>query len=142
MHMITDGRDTPPESAIRFNDVLEAFLGENPGVVASVSGRYYTMDRDRRWPRTQMGYEVIANHQGEEGRAAVSVRQALQESYAAGVTDEFVLPVAIETGGRDVTVQPGDTLVSTTSALTVCGKLCARSCSRALTGLSGRLFTT
>lgn len=111
IHVITDGRDTPPESAIRFNQRLEAFLAENPGVVASVSGRYYTMDRDRRWPRTQKGYEVIANHQGEEGRTAVSVREALQESYAAGVTDEFVLPVAIETGGKDVTVQPGDTLV-------------------------------
>lgn len=111
IHVITDGRDTPPESAIRFNERLAAYLAEHPGTVASVSGRYYTMDRDRRWPRTEKGYEVIANHRGEDGRTAASVHEALEASYAAGVTDEFVLPVAIDTGGRDVTVQPGDTLL-------------------------------
>jgi 2,3-bisphosphoglycerate-independent phosphoglycerate mutase len=111
IHIITDGRDTPPESAIRFTETLEAYLADNPGVVASVSGRYYTMDRDRRWPRTQKGYEVIANHHGEEGRTAASLREALQASYAAGITDEFILPVALDVGGRDVTVEPGDTLV-------------------------------
>ncbi len=111
VHVITDGRDTPPESAIRFAEALENYLAANPGVVASVTGRYYTMDRDRRWPRTQKGYEVIANHLGEEGRTAASLRQALLASYAVGVTDEFVLPVALDVGSQDVTVQPGDTLI-------------------------------
>ncbi|MCA9936037.1 MAG: 2,3-bisphosphoglycerate-independent phosphoglycerate mutase, partial [Anaerolineales bacterium] len=108
LHLITDGRDTPPESSEDFLNDLEAY--SKPVTVASVSGRYYTMDRDKRWPRTQMGYEVIANHQGHEGRTAVSAREAITQSHAEGVTDEFVLPVAIDTE-RDVTVKPGDSLI-------------------------------
>jgi 2,3-bisphosphoglycerate-independent phosphoglycerate mutase len=111
IHLISDGRDTPPESGIIFAEDLQQFLQENPAVVASVSGRYYTMDRDRRWERIQKGYNVIALHQGEEGRTASSVEEALQASYDAGVSDEFVLPVAIDVGDHDVKVKPGDCLV-------------------------------
>jgi 2,3-bisphosphoglycerate-independent phosphoglycerate mutase len=111
LHLISDGRDTPPESALEFAGKLDKFLEGNPAVVASVSGRYYTMDRDRRWERIQKGYEVIAAHRGENGRTADSVKEALQVSYDAGVTDEFVLPFAINVGDRDVTVKPGDCLV-------------------------------
>ncbi|MCP4415243.1 MAG: 2,3-bisphosphoglycerate-independent phosphoglycerate mutase, partial [Chloroflexi bacterium] len=67
LHMITDGRDTPPQSARPFTQKLEKYLTNHPGVIASVSGRYYTMDRDKRWQRTAMGYRVIANHEGHEG---------------------------------------------------------------------------
>ncbi|UCC50681.1 MAG: 2,3-bisphosphoglycerate-independent phosphoglycerate mutase, partial [Anaerolineaceae bacterium] len=84
IHLITDGRDTPPESGIEFAEDLQQFLQENPAVVASVSGRYYTMDRDRRWERIQKGYNVIATHQGEDGRTATSVKEAMQASYDAG----------------------------------------------------------
>lgn len=111
IHVITDGRDTPPESGLRFAVGLEKFLSEYPGTLASVSGRYYTMDRDKRWPRIEKGYKVIALHEGEEGRTADTLSEALQASYAEGVTDEFVLPVAVNTGDRDVTVQPGDCLI-------------------------------
>ena len=111
IHLITDGRDTPPESGIEFADKLDQFLEENPAVVASVCGRYYTMDRDRRWQRIQKGYDVIASHRGENGRTAPSVKEALQASYDEGVTDEFILPVAIDVGNRDVVVEPGDCLV-------------------------------
>ncbi len=111
IHLITDGRDTPPESGMVFADKLEHFLDENPAVVASVSGRYYTMDRDRRWQRIQKGYDVIAAHQGENGRTAASVKEALQASYDEGVTDEFILPVAIKVGDRNVAIEPGDCLV-------------------------------
>jgi len=111
IHLITDGRDTPPESGMKFAGDLQQFLQENPAVVASVSGRYYTMDRDRRWERIQKGYNVIALHQGENGRTARSVEEALQASYDAGITDEFILPVAIDVGDRDVEVKPGDCLV-------------------------------
>lgn len=113
IHLITDGRDTPPDSAQEFAAKLDAFLADHPGVVASVCGRYYTMDRDKRWPRIQKGYEVIALHRGEEGATAVSVPAALEASYARGVTDEFVLPVAIDTGGKNVLVTPGDCLIFT-----------------------------
>lgn len=111
VHVITDGRDTPPESGMRFAADLEEYLSENPGTVASVCGRYYTMDRDRRWQRTEKGYKVMTQHEGEDGRTADSLTEALQAAYAEGMTDEFVLPVAINAGDRDVTVQPGDCLV-------------------------------
>lgn len=111
VHVITDGRDTPPESGLAFAERLEAFLQTHPGTIASLAGRYYTMDRDRRWDRTGRGYRAIALHEGEDLSEASSVTAALRASYAAGVTDEFVLPVAIDTGGRDVRVTPGDCLV-------------------------------
>ncbi len=113
LHLITDGRDTPPNSAIEFAAKLDAFLQIHPGVVASVCGRYYTMDRDKRWPRVQKGYDDIALHRGEEGATAVSVQAALQASYDNGITDEFVLPVAIDVGDRNVKVEPGDCLIFT-----------------------------
>ncbi|MCB0240410.1 MAG: 2,3-bisphosphoglycerate-independent phosphoglycerate mutase, partial [Anaerolineae bacterium] len=67
LHLITDGRDTPPESGIGFARDLEARLQHSRATVASVSGRYYTMDRDKRWQRTVLGYNVIALHQGVDG---------------------------------------------------------------------------
>jgi len=117
IHVITDGRDTPPESALGFALKLETYLSQHPGIVASVSGRYYTMDRDKRWARTEIGYRVIALHEGYraegsgEPRTAPSLSAALRASYAEGVTDEFVWPVAIDTGSRDVRVEPGDTVI-------------------------------
>lgn len=111
LHLITDGRDTPPESSADFLLALEAYQQQKAVVVASVSGRYYTMDRDKRWPRSQMGYEVIARHQGHEGRTAVSARAAIAQSHAQGVTDEFVWPTAVDTGSHDVTIRPGDSLI-------------------------------
>lgn len=111
LHLITDGRDTPPESALRFAQTLSEFLKQNPTTVASVSGRYYTMDRDQRWDRTGKGYKVIALHEGESGRTASSVEEALTVSYAEGTTDEFILPVALDVGERNVKVEPGDCLI-------------------------------
>jgi 2,3-bisphosphoglycerate-independent phosphoglycerate mutase len=116
IHVITDGRDTPPESALGFARALETYLSTHPGVIASVTGRYYTMDRDKRWPRTELGYRAIALHEGfsvddSPPRTAPSLSAALGASYRDGVTDEFVLPVAIDVGGRDVDVAPGDTLI-------------------------------
>lgn len=117
LHIITDGRDTPPESALGFARELEKYLADNhTGIVASVCGRYYTMDRDKRWARTEMGYDVIALHQGyreADGseRVAASLSAAIEASYRDHVTDEFILPVAVETGGLDVSVKPGDALI-------------------------------
>ncbi len=116
IHLITDGRDTPPESGLGYAQELEAYLQQHPGTVASVSGRYYTMDRDKRWPRTELGYRVIALHQGyaaegESPRTAPSASAALSASYEAGVTDEFVWPVAIDVGERNVLIEPGDALI-------------------------------
>ena len=111
VHVITDGRDTPPQSGLGFVQKLESYLADHPGVIASVCGRYYTMDRDNRWERTAVGYRVMAEHEGHEGATAVSASAALEKSYADGLTDEFILPVAIEVGDRDVTITPGDCLI-------------------------------
>ncbi|MGB4872240.1 MAG: 2,3-bisphosphoglycerate-independent phosphoglycerate mutase [Candidatus Promineifilaceae bacterium] len=110
LHIITDGRDTPPQSSEDFLKPLEAYQQTNKVQVASVSGRYYTMDRDKRWPRIEMGYKAIAKHEGHEGRTAVSARAAIEQAHAENTTDEFILPVAIDCD-RDVTVQPGDVVV-------------------------------
>jgi 2,3-bisphosphoglycerate-independent phosphoglycerate mutase len=117
LHVITDGRDTPPESAMTFARDLEAYLADNhPGVIASVTGRYYIMDRDKRWARTELGYRDVALHEGApeaDGsmHIAPTLTAALEESYREGVTDEFVLPVAIDTGNLNVLVEPGDALI-------------------------------
>ncbi len=111
LHLITDGRDTPPHSAAEFVAELEAYLVDNPGTIASLCGRYYTMDRDKRWARIEKGYKVIVQHEGEGGNTAVSASEALKEAYAQGKTDEFILPVAIDSGEQDVTVAPGDCLL-------------------------------
>ena len=110
IHIITDGRDTPPRSGLRFLQELEAYLADRAGVIATVSGRYYTMDRDKRWPRTQAGYDLIVHHTGMNGQTAVSAQAAIEQAYAKDVTDEFIKPIAIETD-HPVTVEDGDSLI-------------------------------
>ena len=110
IHLITDGRDTSPESGLRYVKKLEAYLADNPGTIASICGRYYTMDRDKRWPRTEKGYRVMALHEGEDGKTAESASEALQASYSEDVTDEFMLPVAL-TSDKNVQIEAGDSLI-------------------------------
>ncbi len=124
IHVITDGRDTPPESALGFAWELESYLAEgHPGIIASAVGRYYIMDRDKRWPRTELGYRAVVYHEGyreEQGsmRVAPSLTAALENSYHDGITDEFVWPVAIDPLASEpdappvnVQVEPGDALI-------------------------------
>lgn len=123
LHVITDGRDTPPESALGYARSLESYLADNhPGVIASVTGRYYIMDRDKRWVRTEMGYRVEVLHEGyheADGslRVAPSLSAALEASYKDGVTDEFVLPVAIDEVGASSSVAPQNLLIEPGDAL-------------------------
>lgn len=91
VHAFTDGRDTAPDSAPRFlAELQEALPGDVP--IATVSGRYYAMDRDNRWERVQKAYDAIVHAKGE---GADSAAAALEAAQAAGVTDEFVLPTVI-----------------------------------------------
>jgi 2,3-bisphosphoglycerate-independent phosphoglycerate mutase len=93
VHAFLDGRDTPPQSAKGF---VAKFLGDvarAPGVrIATISGRYYAMDRDKRWDRVQLAYEALVDGKGQQ---AADAQAAIDQSYAAGKTDEFVLPTAI-----------------------------------------------
>ena len=91
MHCFMDGRDTPPESGIDFLRQLEQKMCEyGVGQIASVSGRYYAMDRDNRWERVEKAYRVMV-HGDTEARFSDPIA-AMRESYGKGVTDEFVMP--------------------------------------------------
>jgi 2,3-bisphosphoglycerate-independent phosphoglycerate mutase len=106
-HVFTDGRDTPPGSAIGFVQTLEKHLQKLPNArIASVVGRYYAMDRDKRWERTHKAYRLLTS---AEGKVFDSAQSAILASYAAGITDEFIEPCAIAPDGRAaVCIQPGD----------------------------------
>ena len=95
VHALLDGRDTPPSSALGFMLDLEARLAEiHPDArIASVGGRYYAMDRDKRWERTERGYDAIVH---AEGLHATSAASAIEEAYARDETDEFVMPTVID----------------------------------------------
>jgi 2,3-bisphosphoglycerate-independent phosphoglycerate mutase len=109
VHAITDGRDTPPHGAREYLRRLEEHLGKTGlGRVASVCGRYWAMDRDKRWDRTRKAYELYTR--GEGARAA-SAADAIEKSYAANVTDEFVEPAAVLENGAPVTVRDGDAVL-------------------------------
>ncbi len=106
LHAFLDGRDTPPQSALEYLETWNARFSRNALVsVATVSGRYYAMDRDKRWERVEKAYRAIAQGQGER---AISAKEAIEQSYAAGVHDEFVLPTVI---GAYAGVQPPDGMV-------------------------------
>jgi len=109
IHVITDGRDTPTESGIGFVKRIEDYISENNhGVIASVTGRYYAMDRDKRWERTNSAYQAMVNHNAD--KMASSATFAIQSSYDNDVTDEFILPVVIgDAEGK--TIDPGDAII-------------------------------
>jgi 2,3-bisphosphoglycerate-independent phosphoglycerate mutase len=89
LHMITDGRDTPPQAALGYLPELEALLQECGGHIGTVTGRYYVMDRDQRWDRVKRAWDAIVLG---AGAAAESAQVAIQRCYDAGKSDEFVLP--------------------------------------------------
>lgn len=109
-HAILDGRDTAPQSAPGFLEALEQTMQRlDIGRVASVSGRYYAMDRDNRWERIQLAYQAMVRGVGQ---TAQSASQAIRNGYERGETDEFVLPTIITEGGAAVgTMADGDGLV-------------------------------
>ncbi len=105
IHAITDGRDTPPRSAVDHLATLEkAIAGSGVGRIVSVCGRYWAMDRDKRWDRTERAYDLLL---AGVGSTAPSASEAIRASYAADVGDEFVEPTVIGEA-RDGRIQDGD----------------------------------
>ena len=92
LHMITDGRDTPPRCAREFVDPVEAALRQADGAVATVTGRYYAMDRDNRWERTEKAWRAVALGDGPRADNAVEV---IENAYAEGLGDEFIPPAVL-----------------------------------------------
>jgi 2,3-bisphosphoglycerate-independent phosphoglycerate mutase len=110
MHAWLDGRDTPPMSALEYMRELESDIAKiGVGKVATISGRYYAMDRDNRWDRIEKAYDALTIGNGLH---SVSAEMAIRESYNRCETDEFVLPTNIYAdGGEPVTVADGDSVV-------------------------------
>jgi len=110
IHVFTDGRDTLPKAAIRYVQGLQEFI-DNLGVgkIASVSGRYYAMDRDHNWDRTDKTFQLLIKGKGKRYK---NIRQAIKESYEKKVTDEFIEPGLIEVGpGEEGTISTNDAVV-------------------------------
>ncbi|HEY0678809.1 MAG TPA: 2,3-bisphosphoglycerate-independent phosphoglycerate mutase [Chitinophagaceae bacterium] len=92
IHAFTDGRDTDPKSGIRFMKELQIHLNKTTGKIASVSGRYYAMDRDKRWERVKFAYDALVSGIGQYATDALS---AVEQSYELNTTDEFIKPTVI-----------------------------------------------
>jgi len=92
IHAFTDGRDTDPKSGLGFITDLQKHLNASVGKIASVSGRYYAMDRDKRWERVKLAYDCLVKGEGAKATDAIA---AIEQSYAANVTDEFIKPTVI-----------------------------------------------
>lgn len=109
IHAFTDGRDTDPKSGLGFITELQKHVNKTTGKIATVSGRYYAMDRDNRWERVQLAYNALVKADGQVANSAV---QAVEQAYAEGVTDEFVKPTVILEDGRPIaTIQEGDAVL-------------------------------
>ena len=109
IHCFMDGRDVSPTSGAGFVEELQKVLDEEKfGVIASVMGRYYAMDRDNRWERVQKAYDCMTR--GSE-RTFADAKAAIEASYAEGVTDEFVVPATILENGRPNLIGEGDSVI-------------------------------
>ncbi|MBQ8100958.1 MAG: 2,3-bisphosphoglycerate-independent phosphoglycerate mutase [Paludibacteraceae bacterium] len=109
IHCFMDGRDTDPRSGIGFIDQLEQHCQETAGEIASICGRFYAMDRDKRWERIKEAYDLLTNGQGT---AYENMHEAMQASYDAGVTDEFVKPIVHVRNGQPLAmIEEGDAVI-------------------------------
>jgi len=106
VHCFMDGRDTDPRSGKGFIEQVTKVCADNDAAIASIVGRFYAMDRDKRWERVKEGYDLLVNG---TGRQATDMVAAMQESYDAGVTDEFVKPIHNATVNG--TIEEGDVVI-------------------------------
>ncbi len=106
IHCFMDGRDTDPKSGKGFIEEVEAHCAKSTGKIASIIGRYYAMDRDKRWERVKEAYDLLVNGVGEK---AIDMVAAMQASYDNGITDEFVKPIVnADVDGR---IKEGDVVI-------------------------------
>ena len=110
IHAFTDGRDTDPKSGLGYIQDLQNHLKETTGTIATVSGRYYAMDRDKRWERVKLAYDALVNGSGEK---AINAELAIEANYANNVTDEFIKPTVITGNGQVpiATIKEGDVVL-------------------------------
>ncbi|PSL32701.1 phosphoglycerate mutase [Dyadobacter jiangsuensis] len=112
VHAFTDGRDTDPKSGLGFLTELTESMAQSTGRIASITGRYYAMDRDKRWERVKLAYDAMVHGEGKHVPAG-DVLKAVQASYEEGVTDEFITPIiATNADGSPLAlIQDGDVVL-------------------------------
>lgn len=109
IHAFTDGRDCDPKSGLGFIQNLQQHIAPTHAKIASITGRYYAMDRDKRWERVKLAYDALVNGIGEQSN---DLAAALQQSYDAGVTDEFIKPIINSNlNTADASIKDGDAVI-------------------------------
>jgi 2,3-bisphosphoglycerate-independent phosphoglycerate mutase len=110
IHAFTDGRDTDPKSGLGFITELQNYLQQSVGQIATITGRYYAMDRDKRWERVQLAYNALVHNKGDESN---DILQSIKANYDNNITDEFLKPIINTT--VDATkrcIKDGDVVIS------------------------------
>ncbi len=110
VHAFTDGRDVDPKSGLGFVSQLQTHIKDTSAELATITGRYYAMDRDKRWERVKLAYDALVNGIGEHSTDAI---QTIQESYNNDVTDEFIKPIIMtdHDGNPKATIKNGDVVI-------------------------------
>lgn len=109
IHAFTDGRDCDPKSGLGFIQDLQQYIASSNAKIASITGRYYAMDRDKRWERVKLAYDALVHGIGEP---ATNLTNALQQSYDASVTDEFIKPIInAELNSKEASIKNGDAVI-------------------------------
>jgi len=109
VHAFTDGRDVDPRSGVRFVEEIQEHMAGSTGKLASVIGRYFAMDRDKRWERIKKAYDLLVFGKGS---ATTNASEAILQSYAEGITDEFIEPIVMTENGEPVaTISEGDVII-------------------------------
>ena len=108
IHAFTDGRDSDPKSGLNFIKNLQHHLDNSVGTIATIIGRYYAMDRDKRWERIKLAYDALVLGEGERSNNLI---EAIQHSYDAGITDEFIKPIINAACTPNATIKNGDVAI-------------------------------
>ena len=110
LHAFTDGRDCDPKSGISFIETIQNYMKETTGELATVTGRYFAMDRDKRWERIKLAYDALVNSEGVKSTNAI---KSMEESYANDVTDEFIKPIIMtdENGHPKTQIKADDVVI-------------------------------
>jgi 2,3-bisphosphoglycerate-independent phosphoglycerate mutase len=109
IHAFTDGRDTDPKSGLGFLTKLQAHINDTPVKIASVIGRYYAMDRDQRWERVKLAYDLLVNG---KGKTTTNALKAIENAYTENITDEFIKPIVVCNNYEPIaTIKSGDAVI-------------------------------
>ena len=110
LHAFTDGRDCDPKSGVNFIETIQNYMKETTGELATITGRYFAMDRDKRWERIKLAYDALVNVEGEKSTSAL---KSIEKSYANDVTDEFIKPIIMtdENGHPKTQIKADDVVI-------------------------------